>query len=49
VDFKAVGAELQVVSDFGFFGRKKAELFLTDFEDTYCLKQLRLSGDSVRC
>ncbi len=41
--------ETQVVSDFGFFGRKKAELFLTDFEDTYCLKQLRLSGDSIRC
>ena len=40
---------VQVVSDFGFFGRKKAEEFLGGFEDTYCLKQLRLSGDSIRC
>ena len=38
----------QVVSDFGFFGRKKAEDFLGGFENTYCLRQLRLSGDSVR-
>lgn len=39
----------QVVSDFGFFGRKKAEQFLASFEDTYYLKQTRISGDSVRC
>lgn len=39
----------QVVSDFGFFGRKKAEEFLESFEDTYYLRQLRISGDSVRC
>lgn len=39
----------QVVSDFGFFGRKKAEEFLESFEDTYYLRQLRISGDSIRC
>lgn len=40
---------MQVVSDFGFFGRKKAEQFLESFEDTYYLRQMRISGDSVRC
>ena len=42
-------ATVQVVSDFGFFGRKKAEQFLESFEDTYYLRQMRISGDSVRC
>ena len=40
---------MQVVSDFGFFGRKKAEEFLGSFEDIYCLRQYRIGGDSVRC
>ena len=46
---RALLAGAQVVSDFGFFGRKKAEDFLASFEDTYYLRQLRISGDSVRC
>ena len=36
------------MSDFGFFGRKKAEQFLEQFEDTYYLRQLRILGDSIR-
>lgn len=38
----------QVISDFGVFGRNKAEAFLSKFEDTYCLKSYTIRGDSIR-
>lgn len=38
-----------LVSDFGFGQRKAdAEKFIASFQPTYCLKQLRVYGDSVR-
>lgn len=43
------GLSRQVVSDFGFFGRKKAEEFLARFEDTYFLKSYTIAGDGIRC
>eukprot|EP00208_Stichococcus_sp_RCC1054_P003574 CAMPEP_0206149158 /NCGR_PEP_ID=MMETSP1473-20131121/37628_1 /ASSEMBLY_ACC=CAM_ASM_001109 /TAXON_ID=1461547 /ORGANISM="Stichococcus sp, Strain RCC1054" /LENGTH=296 /DNA_ID=CAMNT_0053546607 /DNA_START=827 /DNA_END=1717 /DNA_ORIENTATION=+ len=42
------GLSRQVVSDFGFFGRKKAEEFLARFEDTYFLKSYTIAGDGIR-
>lgn len=39
---------VQVISDFGVFGRAKAESFLSDFEDTYCLKSYTIRGDDIR-
>ncbi len=38
-----------LMSDFGFGQRKAdAEKFIASFQPTYCLKQLRVYGDSVR-
>ncbi|EFJ40183.1 hypothetical protein VOLCADRAFT_100045 [Volvox carteri f. nagariensis] len=38
-----------LVSDFGFGQRKaEAERFINSFQPTYCLKQLRVYGDSIR-
>jgi hypothetical protein len=39
-----------LVSDFGFGQRKAdAERFIASFQPTYCIKQLRIYGDSIRC
>ncbi|KXZ44909.1 hypothetical protein GPECTOR_61g862 [Gonium pectorale] len=38
-----------LVSDFGFGSRKaEAERFIASFQPTYCLRQLRVYGDSMR-
>ncbi|GIL56101.1 hypothetical protein Vafri_11532 [Volvox africanus] len=38
-----------LVSDFGFGQRKaESERFIASFQPTYCLKQLRVYGDSIR-
>jgi hypothetical protein len=38
----------QVVSDFGFFGRKKKEEFVNTFKTTYSLQTKRMCGEDVR-
>jgi hypothetical protein len=40
--------EGQVISDFGFFGRKAAEEFLAGFEDVYFVRVYTIAGDSIR-
>lgn len=39
-----------LVNDFGIGPwRKRSEDFVGSFEEVYCLKQMRIAGDNVRC